>query len=40
MKELAERYEMPLPQQASKVAELEQRVNAHLRKWDFQFIES
>jgi type I restriction enzyme M protein len=35
VKELAERYEMPLPQQASKVAELEQRVNAHLAKMGF-----
>jgi type I restriction enzyme M protein len=35
VKELVERYEMPLPQQASKVAELEQRVNAHLAKMGF-----
>jgi len=35
VKELAERYEMPLPQQASKVAKLEQRVNAHLAKMGF-----
>jgi type I restriction enzyme M protein len=35
VKELAERYEMPLPQQARKVAELEQRVNAHLAKMGF-----
>jgi type I restriction enzyme M protein len=35
VKELAERYEMPLPQQVSRVAELEQRVNAHLAKMGF-----
>jgi type I restriction enzyme M protein len=35
VKELAERYETPLPQMASKVAELEQRVNAHLAKMGF-----
>jgi type I restriction enzyme M protein len=40
VKELAERYETPLPQQASKVAELEQRVNAHLAKMGFWFIEN
>jgi type I restriction enzyme M protein len=35
VKELAERYEIPLPQQASKVVELEQRVHAHLAKMGF-----
>jgi type I restriction enzyme M protein len=40
VKELAERYAMPLPQQISKVAELEQRVNAHLAKMGFSVFES
>jgi type I restriction enzyme M protein len=35
VKELAERYAMPLPQQVGKVAELEQQVNAHLAKMGF-----
>jgi len=35
VKELAERYEMPLPQQVSEVAELEQRVYGHLAKMGF-----
>jgi type I restriction enzyme M protein len=35
IKELAERYETPLPQQNQQVAELEQAVNAHLRKMGF-----
>jgi type I restriction enzyme M protein len=39
-KELAERYETPLPQQVSKVAKLEQRVNAHLAKMGFSVIEN
>ena len=32
VKELAERYETPLPQATSQVATLEQAVNAHLAK--------
>lgn len=35
IKELAERYETPLPQQNQQVAELEQAVNAHLHKMGF-----
>jgi len=35
VKELAERYETPLPQQASKVLELERKVSAHLAKMGF-----
>lgn len=35
IKELAERYETPLPQQNQQVEELEQAVNAHLRKMGF-----
>jgi len=35
IKELAERYETPLPQQNQQVAELEQVVNAHLEKMGF-----
>ncbi|MDO8334047.1 MAG: type I restriction-modification system subunit M [Nitrosomonas sp.] len=35
IRELAERYETPLPQQNQQVAELEQAVNAHLRKMGF-----
>lgn len=35
IKELAERYETPLPQQNQQVAELEQAVNAHLEKMGF-----
>ena len=35
VKELAERYETPLPVQTEKVAELEQRVNAHLERMGF-----
>jgi type I restriction enzyme M protein len=33
--ELAERYEMPLPQMASCVAELEAKVNRHLERMGF-----
>jgi type I restriction enzyme M protein len=36
VKELAERYEIPLPQAVSKVAALEQTVNRHLEKMGFQ----
>ncbi|MCK0507417.1 type I restriction-modification system subunit M [Aromatoleum anaerobium] len=35
VKELAERYETPLPQMAGRVAELEARVNRHLEKMGF-----
>jgi type I restriction enzyme M protein len=35
IKELAERYETPLPQQNQQVAALEQAVNAHLHKMGF-----
>jgi len=35
VKELAERYETPLPEATGRVAELEQRVNAHLAKMGF-----
>jgi type I restriction enzyme M protein len=35
VKELAERYEMPLPQMASRVAELEAKVNRHLERMGF-----
>jgi type I restriction enzyme M protein len=35
IKELAVRYETPLPRQSSEVATLEERVNVHLqKKWD------
>ena len=35
IKELAERYETPLPKQTSEVAELESKVSAHLQKMGF-----
>ncbi len=35
IKELAERYETPLPQQNQQVEDLEQAVNAHLHKMGF-----
>ena len=35
IKELAERYETPLPAQTSEVAELENKVSAHLEKMGF-----
>jgi type I restriction enzyme M protein len=35
VKELAERYENPLPQQASRVDELEQEVIRHLERMGF-----
>jgi type I restriction enzyme M protein len=35
VKELAERYETPLPQMASRVAELEAKVNCHLERMGF-----
>ncbi len=37
IKELAERYETPLPQQTAQVAELEQTVTGHLEKMGFSF---
>jgi len=35
IKELAERYETPLPQQTTDIAELENKVTAHLQKMGF-----
>ena len=35
VKELAERYETPLPQQSKTVANLEQKVDAHLERMGF-----
>ena len=35
VKELAERYEIPLPQMVSLVAELESMVNSHLKNMGF-----
>ena len=35
VKELAERYETPLPQMVSRVAELEANVNRHLERMGF-----
>ena len=35
VKELAERYETPMPQLTDRVAELEAKVDAHLRKMGF-----
>ncbi len=37
VKELAERYETPLPQVGSQAAELEQKVNCHLEKMGFSW---
>jgi len=37
VKELAERYETPLPQAVSHVAELEQKVNRHLKEMGFSW---
>jgi type I restriction enzyme M protein len=37
VKELGERYDTPMPQQARKVAELEQTVNRHLKKMGFSW---
>jgi type I restriction enzyme M protein len=37
VKELAERYETPLPQQVSRVSDLEQTVNRHLEKMGFSW---
>lgn len=38
VKELAERYETPLPQAMSRVTELEQKVNAHLERMGFSWM--
>jgi type I restriction enzyme M protein len=35
VKELAERYETPMPQMTNRMAELEAKVNAHLNKMGF-----
>jgi type I restriction enzyme M protein len=35
IKELAERYELPLPKMNDEVAELERKVNVHLEKMGF-----
>jgi type I restriction enzyme M protein len=37
VKELAERYEAPMPQLVSRVAELESKVNGHLEKMGFSW---
>jgi type I restriction enzyme M protein len=37
VRELAERYETPLPQAACRVAELEEKVNAHLKRMGFSW---
>jgi type I restriction enzyme M protein len=37
VKELAERYEDPLPQMVSRVAELEAKVNRHLKTMGFSW---
>jgi type I restriction enzyme M protein len=37
VKELAERYETPMPEMAARTAELEERVNRHLEKMGFAF---
>ena len=37
VKELAERYETPLPQMVSRVTELESKVNCHLEKMGFSW---
>ena len=38
VKELAERYETPMPQQVRTVAELEAKVNRHLPKMGFSLL--
>jgi type I restriction enzyme M protein len=38
VKELAERYETPLPLASKQVAELEQRVNKHLERMGFKSV--
>ena len=37
VKELAERYETPLPQMVGRVTELESKVNCHLKKMGFSW---
>jgi len=37
VKELAERYEIPMPQQVRAVAELQARVNRHLERMGFSW---
>ena len=37
VKELAERYEMPLPQMTTTIAELEAKVNGHLARMGFSW---
>ncbi len=37
VKELAERYETPLPQMVSRVADLEAKVNRHLKAMGFSW---
>lgn len=37
VKELAERYERPMPEHARKVADLEQAVTGHLEKMGFSW---
>ena len=36
VKELAERYETPMPQMVSRVAKLEAKVNRHLERMGFK----
>jgi len=36
VKELAERYETPMPQMTARVAELEAKVNRHLERMGFK----
>jgi len=38
VKDLAERYETPLPQIVSRVAELEGKVNCHLKTMGFSWL--
>ena len=38
VKELAERYETPLPQMTSRVAQLEAKVNQHLERMGFSWV--
>ena len=40
IKELAERYETPLPKQTKDVAGLEEKVAAHLRKMGFKWADT
>ena len=37
VKQLAERYETPMPQMAARVTELEAKVNQHLQKMGFSW---